>query len=1135
MRSFGAVFVSALAIASSAKSAPLARGRPFSGTIIAAKGGENASLVPEQQWRPAEPSQRLKAGDVLRTNANGTLAILFADRTQMRLGRNTVLVVKAVSAGRPSAVALQSGRLWARSPRAAANLSVETPSATAAIRGTEWALSVSDDKTSLQVFDGVVNLANDQGMVDIAAGQAGVAERGKAPTRVVLADPVGREQILYFVRLEDGLALLPSDDPRIARANALVRDGQWATARALYLETERDGAEQDRSVARFGIELARALAGEASNPPALVENQASSYVALAFWMAYAGDFDGATTILTQGIARFPDHVPLRLLDARIALLLGDGDRASRAIDAALARDSANGAALALRAEIKALYQGQPWAALDDARAAVRADPSRGQSYEILSDIYLERSAVKEAVATLNAGIAVDPNSPSLHARLASAYLRQNQLPQAKIAIDRAMELDPTLSIVRTVLGQYHIQMGEPELAREDMLAASSDNPGYAPALIQLAEMDYRLGDVGAALQQLDAADRLDPQSPLTPLARTAIAIHRYDSDGAVAAAREALSRFQARGGVYSSLSENRTTGSYLSQAFRFIRMEEWARYYGDRVFDSFTPSSYFDQGLNFQVDPYVGTQLEPVGFDPDRGRDLNQLSSFMQGLALDPLAVTYPKRTVQFSDEAFTEASANIGFTRTRFQNRPIAFMTLDGLAQAPVPMAYSVTAGYRERQQRGGGGGPDELESAFLRGWLGASVGPSDNLVGFVNYEKAGNDFDLLPRQVRSDRHDLLALGFWTHNFGQREAATIGFGHGDRSADSLDRMAAASPSTGFDQGNRFWYANASYMRGIGRVDLQSGIEATWARTGHLAYSPAGQAQLSTASRSRFRQQRAYLDARWSPYGAVIVQGQIAGVNSRSRSAGPRFVPISTLTPLSRTTVDYRFSTSWSPVKDQWIRGGYFRQTSSDAPFTFAPTNAIGLRPAITPAFYGGRYDSVVFQWDAEWDPRVFTSIDYQRQSFDALLLSTALGSNEARFGGARLDRVRGAINILPGHNIGLAANYIWTDGRGDQLTAAGLSARVLPFVPRHLAQGTIAWSHVSRIRIQLRETWASAQRDFARNRRRAGFVSDVSILWEPLNKSIEAKLNVENIFATESTQRQAQGRLVSASLAWRF
>jgi len=1067
----------------------IARPGPFSGTIVSTKIGEQATLLPDPAWREARPRQQLKAGDVLRTNANGTLAILFADRTQMRLGRNTVLVVKAVSAGAPSSVALQQGQLWARAPRNRANLSVETPSATAAIRGTEWSLSVNDDRTSLQVFDGKVNLANDQGAVDVMAGQAGLALRGRAPTRVVLADPVGREQILYFVRLEDGRALLPAGDTRLADSLS------------------------------------------AGAPPPLVADQPASYVAHGFWLAYAGDLRGALATIDQGKAMFPGDAALRLLEARVALLLGEAARARVAVEAALALSPNDGRALALRAEIKAAYDGQPWAALADAQAAVRADPSRGASYGILGDIYLERSADKEAVAALRTAVVRDPDNAGIHARLASAYLQQNRLDRAKPEIDRAVALDPTLSIVRSVLGQYHIQRGEPEAARDDMLAASSDNPGYAPALVSLAEMEHRLGNTAVALQQLDAADRLDPQSPLAPLARTAIALHIYDADGAIVGAREALTRFRKRGGVYSSLSENRTTGSYLSQAFRFLRMEEWGRYYGERVFDSFTPSSYFDQGLNFQVDPYVGTQLEPVGFDPDRGRDLSQLSSFMQGLALDPLAVTYPKRTVQFTDEAFFEPAANLGFTRTRFQNRPIGFLTLDGLGQTPVPTAYSLTAGYRERNLRGGGDGPDELNSSFVRGWLGAEPGAYDNLVAFVNYEDADNDYDAGPRQVRTRRKDLLALGFYNHKFGQREVVTLGLGHGDRDANSVDRAPPGGPASGFTESNRFWFASASYMRGRGRLDVRSGVEASWARSDHDARAVAGM----IASLSRFRQQRGYVDLRWSPDGPLTLEGQVAAVHSRLRVAGPRYIAARRLDDYHRNTIDFRASAAWSPVAEQWLRLGFFRQTSSDAPFTFAPTDTIGLRPAIVPGFYGGQYESLIAQWDVEWTPRVFTTIDYQRQRFDALLLSPAIGRDEVGLVDARIDRLRGSVNIWPGDDLGLAATYMWSDARGQLPIGTAFAKRALPFVPRHFAQASITWAHPSRLRIQFRETWASAQRDFAGRRRRAGFVGDVSIVWEPFDKRAEVKLNVENVFATDRTQRPTQGRIVSTVVAWRF
>ncbi|MEO0057068.1 MAG: hypothetical protein RIT17_505 [Pseudomonadota bacterium] len=183
---------------------PVARSGDIAGQIVARKTGEQARLLPATEYRDAVVRQQLKAGDVLRTNASGTLGIVFADRTQVRLSRNSTLVVLAVQDGRPSAVQLQNGKLWGRSPRGRSNLSIETPSAAAAIRGTEFALEVSDDQTLLSVFEGSVELSNTAGALTISAGEAARVQRGQAPVRVALIDPVGREQQLYFVTLEEG-------------------------------------------------------------------------------------------------------------------------------------------------------------------------------------------------------------------------------------------------------------------------------------------------------------------------------------------------------------------------------------------------------------------------------------------------------------------------------------------------------------------------------------------------------------------------------------------------------------------------------------------------------------------------------------------------------------------------------------------------------------------------------------------------------------------------------------------------------------------------------------------------------------------------------------------------------------------
>ncbi|MGO8352417.1 FecR domain-containing protein, partial [Rhizobium johnstonii] len=58
-----------------------------------------------------------RAGDVLRTNANGQLAIVFSDHTQVRLGRNYSLKVKKMAAGGDNVLNLQSGTIWARAER----------------------------------------------------------------------------------------------------------------------------------------------------------------------------------------------------------------------------------------------------------------------------------------------------------------------------------------------------------------------------------------------------------------------------------------------------------------------------------------------------------------------------------------------------------------------------------------------------------------------------------------------------------------------------------------------------------------------------------------------------------------------------------------------------------------------------------------------------------------------------------------------------------------------------------------------------------------------------------------------------------------------------------------------------------
>ena len=51
------------------------------------------------------------------------------------------------------------------------------------------------------------------------------------------------------------------------------------------------------------------------------------------------------------------------------------------------------------------------------------------------------------------------------------------------------------------------------------------------------------------------------------------------------------------GGDYSGISVTKQTGSYPVQAYRFINLHDWGRFYADRTFDPFEAHGYFDQAI----------------------------------------------------------------------------------------------------------------------------------------------------------------------------------------------------------------------------------------------------------------------------------------------------------------------------------------------------------------------------------------------------------------------------------------------------------------------------------------------------------------------------------------------------------
>jgi hypothetical protein len=125
----------------------------------------------------------LSLGEIVRTTAEGRAKILFEDGTVLNLGGDTRLKLTRFlydpSGDRTGLVELLRGaiRTWVtRLRRQQSRFEVQTPTAVAGVRGTDYALIETEAGAQIVVYDGVVHVrAADQNVVGECVAQRGMA------------------------------------------------------------------------------------------------------------------------------------------------------------------------------------------------------------------------------------------------------------------------------------------------------------------------------------------------------------------------------------------------------------------------------------------------------------------------------------------------------------------------------------------------------------------------------------------------------------------------------------------------------------------------------------------------------------------------------------------------------------------------------------------------------------------------------------------------------------------------------------------------------------------------------------------------------------------------------------------------
>lgn len=171
------------------------------------KGPANAEVVfvsGNVQWqqsttsfKPISVGQKLGPGSTIVTKENSKVVIQFADETLTELYSNATLRLDTLSLYSGGAMVdtklrLQKGKLKTQAnPKhiKGNTMRVITPSAIAAVRGTEFRVSANQDETTQETLDGQVALGASDQEVLVNKGYGSKAVLGQAPTPPVVLLP----------------------------------------------------------------------------------------------------------------------------------------------------------------------------------------------------------------------------------------------------------------------------------------------------------------------------------------------------------------------------------------------------------------------------------------------------------------------------------------------------------------------------------------------------------------------------------------------------------------------------------------------------------------------------------------------------------------------------------------------------------------------------------------------------------------------------------------------------------------------------------------------------------------------------------------------------------------------------------
>jgi hypothetical protein len=562
---------------------------------------------------------------------------------------------------------------------------------------------------------------------------------------------------------------------------------------------------------------------------------------------------------------------------------------------------------------------------------------------------------------------------------------------------------------------------------------------------------------------------------------------------------------------------NRQSGSYPVEAYNFIGLNDWARFYADRTFDPFQATSFLDQAIVNR--PEVITSKPTLGSVSGAAIAPSFFTLQVQGLLLDPLAASGRIGRHDPLRRPFVDAEIGGGLVSRGGELGWQADATVQGFSNLPVPTSFSLGA------SRVLGNGPlqadqETANSAAITVGIAPSAADRFLLLGTASQARPGlaefsTDFTYARDAERLV--NLQGVAGWSHTFGYKNVLNAAV------------FAASSDSTQLQQTSQFdWWFNESFRLrrktriegvvaalnhtvGFGDVALRYGAEAqsgNFRRDAVLDYLFVNNSGFTESSqeteqtRASFRGGRIYADAFWRPADWFEAQAGLHGTFLDMQGA-----------PLE-DRVGPRLGIGVSPFEGQWLRAAYTENTDPLLSFTLSPVTTVGLLPNALPVGSFGQTDTLALRWDAEWSPRFFTSVEYQRQTVTGLGVSRIDTLESFDIGEGRIDWVGATANLWLGYGVGVFGTVGGADSdiRSDDGFGLGI-----PYVPERFARAGLTFVRPSRVRFTLTQNFIGERTGNLEGDRLDSFwTTDAAVTWETPDRRLFMGLTVLNLLDDE-------------------